>query len=129
MIGGAQGRTIYVHREPVDMRKQYDSLAALAVGAGHTFTSGAIFLFVAKSRTRAKALYFDGTGVCLFAKRLEIGRFAAPWQQAATRELTLTRTELALFFEGSELVFCRRLSPPPLSFHARGVQSAQATGM
>jgi transposase len=112
-------RKIYVHTSPVDMRKQYDSLAAIAVSMGHALTDGAVFLFVAKSRTRAKALYFDGTGVCLFAKRLEQGRFPAPWQHLNTALLMLTTNELALFFEGSEWVFRERLSPPPYTFRPR----------
>jgi transposase len=109
-------RAIYVHRKPVDMRKQYDSLTAVASSVGHALLDGAVFLFVAKSRTRAKALYFDGTGVCLFAKRLEQGRFAAPWLFEREAPITLTVSELALFFDGSEVVFRQKLSPPPYAF-------------
>lgn len=109
-------RAIYVHREPVDMRKQYDSLTAVAASMGHALLDGAVFLFVAKSRTRAKALYFDGTGVCLFAKRLEQGRFAAPWLFKREAPITLTVSELALFFDGSEVVFHQKLSPLPYVF-------------
>jgi transposase len=110
------GRAIYVHRVPVDMRKQYDSLAAIAAGMGHLLMDGAVFLFVAKSRTRAKALYFDGTGVCLFAKRLEQGRFAAPWLSKQVGPIVLSASELALFFDGSELLFRQKLSPPSYAF-------------
>jgi transposase len=60
---------------------------------GHALTDGAVFLFVAKSRTRAKALYFEGTGVCLSAKRLEQGRFPAPWLHLHGDELTITANE------------------------------------
>lgn len=129
MMRSGHARAVFVHREPVDMRKQYDSLAALARAMGHELERGAVFLFVGRTRTRAKALYFDGTGVCLFAKRLEQGRFAAPWAQPASRELTLTATELALFFEGSELVFRRPLTPPPYVAKARlGVGETSRTG-
>lgn len=110
------GRAIYVHRAPVDMRKQYDSLAAIAASMGHALQDGAVFLFVAKSRTRAKALYFDGTGVCLFAKRLEQGRFAAPWLVSTDAAITMTQVELSLFFDGSELIFQCKLSPPRYAF-------------
>jgi transposase len=44
--------------------------------------SGDLFLFVSKNRRRARVLYWDGTGLCVFAKRLEKGRFAAPWERA-----------------------------------------------
>jgi transposase len=40
---------------------------------------GDLFLFVAKNRRQAKVIYWDGTGLCIFAKRLEQGRFGAPW--------------------------------------------------
>jgi transposase len=83
---------------------------------GHALLDGAVFLFIAKSRTRAKALYFDGTGVCLFAKRLEVGRFAAPWLLKRDTPIVLTVSELALFFEGSEVVFRQKLSPSPYVF-------------
>jgi transposase len=119
MMRSAHAREVFVHREPVDMRKQYDSLSALVRSMGHALDGGAVFLFVGKTRTRAKALFFDGTGVCLFSKRLEQGRFAAPWSEPASRELTLTATELSLFFEGSELVFRRALTPPPYVAKAR----------
>jgi transposase len=58
-------------------------------------------------------LYWDGTGLCLFAKRLEIGRFAAPWQRRAEGPLRWTMSELSLLLEGSELVGRIRLSPEP----------------
>ena len=61
---------------------------------------GARFLFVRKDRKRAKVLYFDGTGVCVFAKRLSTGQFLAPWKMA---EKQISLSELALFIEGATL--------------------------
>ena len=44
---------------------------------------GDLFVFVSKNRRRAKVLYFDGTGLCLFAKRMESEhRFPAPWKMS-----------------------------------------------
>ena len=103
-------------------RKQFDTLAALVTGQmKRELTSGDVFLFVSKNRRRAKLLQFDGTGLCLFAKRLERGRFAAVWQatKGATRELTTT--ELALFLEGSLLVEKHRVSPRPVTMSDRVV--------
>jgi len=71
---------------------------------------GDLFLFVSRDRKRAKVLYFDGTGLCLLAKRLERGQFAAPWKQ---RRKEMTLSELALFIEGSE-ASRGPLSPPLL---------------
>ena len=113
MIGSTRQLTVYVHTAPTDMRKSYDTLAAL-VGRdlGRDLLSGDVFLFVGRSRRRAKALYWDGTGLVLVQKRLESGRFAAPWARPATGPLCWTMTELSLFFEGSEVVGRMPLSPP-----------------
>ena len=73
--------------------------------------SGELFLFVSRNLIRAKVLYWDGTGLCVFAKRLEQGRFARLWsEEAATVRLTLS--ELQLFLKGSKLVGKISLSPP-----------------
>jgi transposase len=96
------------------MRKSFDSLALLvAEGLGRDVLSGDLFLFVSRNRRRAKVLYWDGTGLCVFAKRLERGRFAAPWERGTGQELRLTVSELTLLLEGSELVGQMPLSPAP----------------
>jgi transposase len=104
------------------MRKQFDTLAALVTGQmGHELTSGDVYLFVAKNRRRAKLLYFDGTGLCLFAKRLEVGRFAAVWEATKGNTRELTMTELSLFLEGSLLVAKRSVSPQVVTTQDRVV--------
>ena len=71
------------------MRKQYDGLAALVVNAmKRDVMSGDTFVFVGRDRRRAKALLWDGTGMCLFAKLLPRGHFAAPWTRAGSGALT-----------------------------------------
>lgn len=108
MIGSGRRRRVFAYGSHCDMRKQYDSLAALVTEAmGHDLLRGDLFLFVGRNRTRAKVLYFDGTGLCLLAKRLDIGHFAAPWEG----RLEFTESELALFLEGAELVSRVALSP------------------
>lgn len=85
------------------MRKGYDGLFALARDViKQDPLSGHLFLFVAKDRKRAKVLLYDGTGLCIYQKRLEVGRFVAPWQRTAS--LSMTTSELALFLEGSKAV-------------------------
>jgi transposase len=108
VIGSGRKRRVFVYGVPCDMRKHYDSLAVIVtVAMGHDVLSGDLFLFVARRRKRAKVLCFDGTGLWLLAKRLDKGRFAAPWEG----RLELTESELALFLEGSEMVGCVALSP------------------
>ena len=112
MIGPTRQVRVFVYREAVDMRKAYDSLSALVTGhLKRPITSGDVFVFIGKTRRRAKALYFDGTGLCLFCKRLMTGHFAAPWARPGSGPIELTMSELALLIEGSELVMRARLSP------------------
>jgi transposase len=123
VIGSTRQVQVFVHREAVDMRKQFDALSVLvASGLKRELLSGDVFLFVGKTRRRAKALYWDGTGLCLFAKRLEKGRFVAPWEKVGNGPLTWTMSELSLFFEGSELVGRVRLSPEPYTDADRRVR-------
>lgn len=114
MLGSARGVRVFVYREPVDMRKAYDTLSALVAGAMQkSLLTGDVFVFVGRTRKRAKALYFDGTGLCLLSKRLETGHFAAPWKQQGQGPLELTMSELSLLLEGSEHALRVRLSPAP----------------
>ena len=102
----------------MDMRKAFDALSALVSSAmGKDLLSGDVFLFVSKDRKRAKALLWDGTGLCLYAKRLEKGHFTALWGEAHDGStLEMTMSELALFLEGSTLAGKVPLSPSPFVF-------------
>jgi transposase len=114
VIGSTRQVTVYAYARPVDMRKSFDTLAVLVkMELRREVLSGDVFVFVGKTRRRAKVLYWDGTGLCLFAKRLEKGRFAAPWQGRTGGALRWTMSELSLFLEGSELVGRVPLSPEP----------------
>jgi len=96
------------------MRKSYDTLSGVVRHQmGSDVLSGDLYLFVGKDLRRAKVLYFDGTGLCLFQKRLSTGRFPAPWESGGRAEMT--QSELALFLEGSRLVGRQPLSPPALA--------------
>jgi transposase len=69
--------------------------------------------YVARLRTGCKVLVWDGTGLCIFQKRLERGRFAELWREDG-KPVRLTASELALFIEGCALVGSRTLSPDAL---------------
>lgn len=106
---------VFAYGTPVDMRKGFEGLSALVrLGMSHDPLSGDLYLFVNRHRRRAKVLLWDGTGLCLYAKRLERGRFAALWKSEGAATLSLTVTELQLFLEGSALVGKITLTPPPL---------------
>jgi len=115
VLGLSRRVRVFAYRTSVDMRKSFNTLSALVLEMGHEVVAGDAFLFVGKNRHRAKVLWFDGTGLCLLAKRLEKGRFAAVWETAE-----LTNTELMLFLEGSEAVGQVTLSPPPFSIEEDG---------
>jgi transposase len=113
VIGSSRQVPVFAFSTPVDMRKSFDALASLVTEKmEHDVLGGAMFLFVSRDRKKARVLFFDGTGLCLYAKRLARGAFAAPWMQGA--QTTLTISELALFLEGSALAGAIPLSPPAL---------------
>lgn len=112
MIAWPRSVPVYAHRSPVDTRKSFDTLGAIATASmPRTLLSGAVFLFVGRDRRRAKALFFDGAGVCVLAKRLDKGHFANVWVDGGAAPLVLSVSDLALFFEGSEHVGRIPLNP------------------
>ena len=115
MIGSGRQIAVYAFGEPVDMRKSFNTLSALVVALGREVLSGHFFLFVSRDRKRAKVLFFDGTGLCLLAKRLDKGKFAAVYERAKNGVLQMTPAELQLFIEGSEAIGRVELSPPLLT--------------
>jgi transposase len=111
ILGTSRSVRVFARPTPTDLRKGYDGLYGLVKQAlGHDPLSGDLFLFVNRDRTGCKVLVWDGTGLCIFQKRLERGRFAALWRDDGAA-LQLTTSELALFIEGCELVGKRSLSP------------------
>ena len=81
------------------MRKGMDGLAALAQTAlSENPFSGHIFVFRGRRGDLVKLLWFDGDGLCLFAKRLERGRFV--WPQADSGSVALSAAQLSMLLEG-----------------------------
>lgn len=92
MIGAHARVPVFAWCEPADMRKGFETLAAIVrEQAGIDPLSGALFLFTNKQRTHAKVIYFDGTGMCLLSKRLAKGRFVALWEHAKHRSIKLSK--------------------------------------
>lgn len=105
MIGSTRSIRVFAYAEVTDMRKSYEGLSALVRNSlGHDLLRGDLYLFVNRRQNRAKVLFFDGTGLCIFMKRLERGKFAAPWSRTEEKTLRLTTSELAVFLEGSKVV-------------------------
>jgi transposase len=107
---------VYAYTRPTDMRKGFDGLCALVTqGLQRDVLSGDIFIFISRDRIRAKTLQWDGTGLCLYAKRLERGRFAPLWREVGDDPIVLTISELDLFLDGSTLVGRVALTPPAIT--------------
>jgi transposase len=113
MIGSTRALRVFAYAAPADLRKGFDGLqAVVASELGRDPLTGDCFLFVNRSRSRAKVLLWDGTGLCIYMKRLEQGRFACLWKRAhGEASLELTLSELSLFLEGSAFVGKMFLSP------------------
>jgi transposase len=76
-------RRILAYSEPVDMRKQFDGLVAVVQGVlQEDSLSGDLFVFFNRRGNYMKLVTWDRTGYCLFAKRLERGRFRLPSGEA-----------------------------------------------
>ncbi len=110
MIAPGPGVKVYLATQPCDMRKGMDGLAAQVqnVLATNPF-SGALFVFRGKRGDILKILTWDGSGLCLFTKRLEQGRFV--WPPIMEGRLRLTPAQLALLVEGID--WRRTIAPEP----------------
>ena len=93
---------VFVYGQPTDMRKSYDGLYALARnGLRQDVLSGHLFVFINRRGSQMKILYFDRSGWCIWAKRLEAGRFISDWRDVHSREIDWTALKLML--EGIEV--------------------------
>lgn len=88
-----------VATKAVDFRKGAEGLAALVreALASDPF-SGAVYVFRAKRADRIKLIFWDGTGMCLYAKRLEDGKFQ--WPGLGDSVMRLTAAQLSALLEG-----------------------------
>jgi transposase len=104
---------VLVATKPVDFRKGADGLAALVQESlsADPFC-GAIYVFRAKRANRVKLLCWDGTGICLFAKRLEEGQFR--WPRIADGVMHLSAAQLSALLEGLDFtrVYPRDVARP-----------------
>ena len=103
MFGLGLATKIYIAVEAVDMRKGFEGLYGLVRDQlGQDPLSGHLFLFTNRTKTRLKALVWDGSGLWVCAKRLEKGRFGWPAAENA-RSVVLRAEELAMLVNGLEV--------------------------
>lgn len=101
---------IFVATAPCDLRKQFDGIALLVEQElRHDPRSGHLFVVFNRRSDQVRILFWDRQGYCLFAKRLEKGRFRVPWKAGAVGEsVEMESAELALILEGIDLAGAKR---------------------
>ena len=111
MITPPLGTRIWLAAGVTDMRKGFDGLAALVQETLRRDPfGGQIFVFRGRRGDRLKALWWDGQGLCLFAKRLEKGRFV--WPSPADGCVALTPAQMSMLLEGIDWRAPRRTWRP-----------------
>ena len=99
------GVEVFVGLDPIDLRWGYHRLTGLvAERMGRDARSGALFVFFGKRRDAMKVLFYDGTGVCLFYKRLDAGTFQIPTASGEdTTVVELQERELDALLDGIDI--------------------------
>jgi transposase len=93
---------IYLFHEYTDMRKGHNTLSFIVINKiEKEIMTGSLFLFVAKNRKAAKAIFFDGNGLILIHKKLERGRFMSFDRISEVTEIN--SNELNLILNGGQI--------------------------
>ena len=99
MISLPSPTKIWIAAGVTDLRRGFTGLSALVqTKLEQNPLSGQVFIFRGRRGDLVKLIWFDGDGLCLFAKRLERGRFV--WPQAREGSVSLTRAQLSMLLEG-----------------------------
>jgi transposase len=100
---------VYLATGPTDMRKGFDTLAALVREfLRHDPLSGHLFLFVGRGKDRLKILHWENGGYWIWYKRLEEGTFRLPAVSPQAASVELRASELAMLLEGIDLKSIKR---------------------
>ena len=109
------GVEIFVGTEPIDLRWGFDRLAGIVrERVGRDARGGALFVFFGRRRDALKILFFDGTGMCLFYKRLDRGTFRVPEaEDASATSLAVDERVLDELLDGIDVESKSRKAPRP----------------
>jgi transposase len=96
-------KKVFIHREPVDMRKAINGLSELVqLSAMGDLMDEHLFVFTGRRRNTIKILYFDKSGFCLWQKRLEQDKF--PWPKKISDPVVeVTPAQLSWLLEGYDV--------------------------
>lgn len=99
------GVDVYVALEPIDLRYSFERLAGLAQEqVGYDARSGALFVFFGRRKEALKVLFFDGSGLCVFYKRLDRSTFRVPEAPTPTaRYVTIDDAMLEALLDGIDV--------------------------
>jgi transposase len=99
MISLPTGTTIWIAAGVTDLRRGFTGLSAVVQTVLEQDPhSGHVFVFRGRRGDLIKLLWWDGDGLCLFAKRLERGRFI--WPKAEKGAVSLSPAQLSMLLEG-----------------------------
>jgi len=99
-----RGVEIFVGVEAIDLRWSFDRLSDIATERiGRAARSGALFVFFGKRRDAIKILFFDGTGLCLFYKRLDRSTFRLPEVEGDAASLAIDERALDDLLDGIDV--------------------------
>jgi transposase len=114
MIGFPTGAHVWIVAGVTDLRRGFTGLSALVETALQQDPfAGHLFVFRGRRGDLIKVLWWDGDGMCLFAKRLERGRFI--WPQATEGAVSLTRAQLSMLLEGIDWRRPARTATPQMA--------------
>lgn len=108
MLSLGPGARIFVSIEPVDMRGSFDALAGAVRQQGLDPLDGHLYLFLNRRRRLCKIVWFDGSGLCLFSKRLERGTFELPDVPEGAARVAVDAAMLTALLQGIQLNAPRR---------------------
>lgn len=108
MLTLAAGMRVFVARDPVDMRGSFDALAGRIRRLGLDPLDGALYVFVSRRRHMLAILSFDGSGWCLYRKRLSRGTFEVPELPEGADRVAVHGRVLAAMLAGLDLRAPRR---------------------
>ena len=98
------GVEIFVGLDPIDLRWSFDRLAGIVTERiGREARCGALFVFFGKRREAIKVLFCDGTGMCLFYKRLDRGTFRLPEVETGTTSVAVDERALDDLLDGIDV--------------------------
>jgi transposase len=102
------GIRVFALVAPVDMRGSFDALAGAARRLGLEPVDGHLYLFLSRNRRLCRAVWFDGSGWCLFSKRLTRGTFELPPVPDGANRVIVDAATLGALLQGIDLTARRR---------------------